>query len=105
MAVSIAARFAAVRAGAGEGLRAGRDGGDLLRDLALGIVAILIGRAGEGASGQPVAIPATGGFGRREMAPYSDLDLLFLCPGLPDDRARALADAVLYPLWDARVDA
>ena len=48
---------------------------------------------------------ATGGFGRREFAPHSDLDLVFLCATPPDAQTEALARAVLHPLWDAKIDA
>jgi [protein-PII] uridylyltransferase len=48
---------------------------------------------------------ATGSFGRRELAPYSDLDLFFLCAKKPDAKIEALAHAILVPLWDAKVDA
>src|SRR6188472_3660024 len=53
----------------------------------------------------PVAIFATGGFGRAELAPYSDLDLLVLCAKTPGPDVQKLAEAILYPLWDAKVDA
>ncbi len=51
-----------------------------------------------------VALVAVGGYGRRQVAPHSDVDVLFLCddpsnPGIAD-----LAERVLYPLWDAGVD-
>jgi [protein-PII] uridylyltransferase len=52
-----------------------------------------------------VAVLGTGSFGRRELAPYSDLDLLFLCKDRPDAKVEALAHAILVPLWDAKVDA
>ena len=52
-----------------------------------------------------VAVLATGSFGRRELAPYSDLDLLFLCAKKPDAKIEALAHSILVPLWDAKVDA
>ena len=52
-----------------------------------------------------VAILATGSFGRRELAPHSDLDLLFLCEENPDAQIEALAHSILLPLWDAKVDA
>lgn len=52
----------------------------------------------------PVALLALGGLGRRELALYSDLDLVLLSPE-PDHPAVAeVAQATLYPLWDARVD-
>jgi [protein-PII] uridylyltransferase len=52
-----------------------------------------------------VAVLATGSFGRRELAPYSDLDLFFLCAKKPDGKIEALAHSILVPLWDAKVDA
>jgi [protein-PII] uridylyltransferase len=52
-----------------------------------------------------IAVLATGSFGRYEFAPYSDLDLLFLCDKNPDATVEALAHAILVPLWDAKLDA
>src|SRR6185437_13469004 len=52
-----------------------------------------------------VAVFATGGFGRAELAPFSDLDLLVLCAKTPGADVQALDEAILYPLWDAKVDA
>ena len=54
---------------------------------------------------RPVAIFATGGFGRGELAPFSDLDLLVLCAKTPGSDVQKLAESILYPLWDAKVDA
>ena len=48
-----------------------------------------------------VALVAVGGLGRREPAPYSDLDLVLLHRGRPD--VTAVADAVWYPVWDSGV--
>jgi [protein-PII] uridylyltransferase len=50
----------------------------------------------------PLALVATGGWARLEMAPYSDIDLIVLHRGAPDD-ARRVIDRLLYPLWDAKV--
>ncbi len=52
-----------------------------------------------------IAVLATGSFGRREFAPYSDLDLLFLCAKNPGSKVEALAHSILVPLWDAKLDA
>src|SRR5262245_53890430 len=52
----------------------------------------------------PIALLATGGWGRRETCPFSDLDLLILTPGEPDEAARQLAERTLYPLWDAGLE-
>jgi [protein-PII] uridylyltransferase len=60
--------------------------------------------AGAGAPGAGCALVAVGGYGRRELAPYSDLDVVLVHePGL--DLAGA-GEKVWYPLWDsgARLD-
>lgn len=49
-----------------------------------------------------VALVAVGGLGRREMAPYSDLDLMLLYAKGTRDMA-ATADAIWYPVWDSRI--
>jgi [protein-PII] uridylyltransferase len=64
-----------------------------------------LGASSSGAERGRVAVLATGGFGRREFAPYSDLDLIFLFDREPDAAAQKLAERILHPLWDARVDA
>ncbi|MFI5307891.1 MAG: [protein-PII] uridylyltransferase [Polyangiales bacterium] len=51
-----------------------------------------------------VALVAVGGYGRRLMAPRSDVDVLFLCDEPTDPRVAKLAESVLYPLWDVGVD-
>jgi [protein-PII] uridylyltransferase len=48
------------------------------------------------------AIVALGGYGRQELSPQSDIDVLFLYQGRKDaDRAAKLSEAILYLLWDA----
>ncbi|MGH3933528.1 MAG: [protein-PII] uridylyltransferase, partial [Pseudonocardiaceae bacterium] len=52
--------------------------------------------------GRGTALVAVGALGRRELVPYSDLDLLLLHDGNRD--LTELANSLWYPLWDARID-
>ncbi|MFF3647113.1 [protein-PII] uridylyltransferase [Streptomyces sp. NPDC002181] len=50
------------------------------------------------------ALVAVGGYGRAELSPRSDLDLLLLHDGKAEPRAlSALADRIWYPVWDLGV--
>ena len=49
------------------------------------------------------AIVATGGLGRRELLPYSDLDLMLLHDDMPPEIVSQVADLLWYPLWDANI--
>ena len=49
------------------------------------------------------AIVATGGLGRGELLPYSDLDLMLLHDNLPHDVVGHVAELLWYPLWDANI--
>ena len=48
-----------------------------------------------------LALIATGGYGRMEMAPFSDVDIMFLAA---DREETATAERVLYKLWDTGLD-
>ena len=56
--------------------------------------------------GLELALVAVGGYGRGELCPYSDLDVWLLVPRgkSGDARAQAIAEAILYPLWDLRME-
>src|SRR5436309_11464501 len=47
-----------------------------------------------------LGVAATGGFGRGEMAPLSDIDLLFLRPYKQTPRGEQIVEFMLYLLWD-----
>lgn len=49
----------------------------------------------------PFAIIALGGYGRRELAPHSDIDVLFLHGRRDATAAARLSEAIIYLLWDA----
>ncbi|MEO1239357.1 MAG: [protein-PII] uridylyltransferase [Pseudomonadota bacterium] len=50
--------------------------------------------------GERIALIAVGGYGRGEMAPFSDVDLLFLTPYKITPWAESVIESTLYILWD-----
>ena len=53
--------------------------------------------------GKEIALAAVGGYGRGELSPGSDLDILFLHSGkVSADDLKAFVNDVLYPLWDKK---
>ncbi len=50
-----------------------------------------------------VAVIAVGGYGRGEMAPQSDVDLLFITPYKITPWAESVIETMLYILWDLRL--
>jgi [protein-PII] uridylyltransferase len=53
--------------------------------------------------GDGLALVGLGGTGRGEMAPYSDLDLMFLTARAPTPEQEQAAEAILHLLWDLRL--
>jgi [protein-PII] uridylyltransferase len=51
-------------------------------------------------AGEKLAIVAVGGYGRGEMAPFSDVDLLFLLPYKQTPHTEQVIEFLLYLLWD-----
>ncbi len=47
-----------------------------------------------------IAVVAVGGYGRGELAPQSDIDLLFLHQRKPAARIDQVVETILYTLWD-----
>ena len=62
----------------------------------------LEGRAflGLGEKEQACVVLGLGGYGRKELAPFSDIDLLFLCSSKNDPQVEEAIRKILYPLWD-----
>ena len=84
-------------------LEAGAPGPELVAGTSLlmdGIVKALMRRiAGPPKDGR-IALVAVGGYGRGELAPFSDIDLLALLPGETPPRRRRTIGRALRMLWD-----
>ncbi len=50
--------------------------------------------------GESICIIATGGYGRGTLAPFSDIDLMFLLPYKQTPRGEQVVEYMLYTLWD-----
>ncbi len=50
-----------------------------------------------------LSVIAVGGYGRAEMAPFSDVDLLFLTPWKITPWAESVIESLLYVLWDLKL--
>lgn len=50
------------------------------------------------------ALVALGGYGRQELYPFSDIDIMILFAPEVEDQVGRIADAVLYPLWDTGLE-
>ncbi len=79
------------------GLQAGR----MLAELTDGLVVALFAHA-QAALGEAetLSVAATGGYGRGTLAPFSDVDLLFLTPREATAHIHAVVEYMLYFLWD-----
>ncbi len=51
-------------------------------------------------SGERMTVVAVGGYGRGELAPASDIDLLFLLPYKETPHSEQVVEYMLYTLWD-----
>jgi [protein-PII] uridylyltransferase len=52
---------------------------------------------------QRLAVIARGGYGRAELNPYSDIDLVFLHDYKPGPYTEVVTEVILHALWDARL--
>lgn len=99
-AEKIRERFVAVEEG---GLRAARSVAaltDACVRLIFAAAADCIHAAGSASEREALTVVAVGGYGRAEMAPYSDVDLLFLIPEKSTAWAGNVVETMLYFLWD-----
>jgi [protein-PII] uridylyltransferase len=84
---------------------AGVEAAQRLAAVADGAVRVLFDHAVQQIAGpaglaDPVAVAATGGYGRSMLAPFSDIDLLFLAPDAPARATLLVVEYMLYFMWD-----
>lgn len=87
-----------------EALRRGVPPDDVTAGHADDVDAVLVGVFDRAVGGRPtsgLALIALGGYGRRELTPGSDLDLLLLYRGWSVSDIADVNRALMYPLWDA----
>jgi [protein-PII] uridylyltransferase len=87
--------------------RAGAPGDEVARRHAEAVDIVVRALFTAARAAQPaldVSLVAVGGYGRAELCPYSDLDIWFLVPSSRDKNAQILAESVLYPLWDLKME-
>ena len=60
-------------------------------------------RAPNPTQAEQICVIAVGGYGRGELAPFSDIDLLFLLPYKQTPLVEQVVEAILYLLWDLRL--
>jgi [protein-PII] uridylyltransferase len=81
------------------GLQAARLLGALVDGVMRGLYDHVTGEAGL-PKPERLSIAATGGYGRGVLAPFSDIDLLFLTDDDPDAETLRVVEYMLYFLWD-----
>jgi len=99
------AALAAERAAIRDRFESGQIGRDLLHKLALLTDRHL--RQAWKAQQMPAgaALIAVGGYGRGQLFPYSDVDILILLPESPDEHLRAKLEALVGHFWDIGLEA
>jgi [protein-PII] uridylyltransferase len=69
-------------------------------DMVDGLVRKAFQKAQSQVSAPSVCLIAVGGYGKAELAPYSDVDLLLLYSSSKKEDLPPLVEKILYPLWD-----
>ncbi len=76
---------------------------DTLIRTAFGVAVNHLHRLPNPTDAERIAIVGVGGYGRAEMAPFSDVDLLFLIPWKVTPWAESVIESMLYMLWDLKL--
>lgn len=102
--MSIRAQIETARRRVSESFDAGASGLQLNHIFSDSIDELVIRLFEKSGSADDVALAALGGYGRREMSPYSDIDFVLLyCEDSMMD-VKSIMDRIMYPLWDAGLE-
>jgi [protein-PII] uridylyltransferase len=94
------AALAAARDALRTRFESGQTGRELLRELALLTDRHLRIAWNAGQMPREAALIAVGGYGRGQLFPYSDVDILILLPETADDALRAKLESLVGRFWD-----
>ena len=100
---ALAATFAVHPLEARALVRAQADLTDSLVRIALSVAQVHLHPLSNPTESERIAVLAVGGYGRAEMAPHSDVDLLFLTPWKVTPWAESVIESLLYMLWDLKL--
>nr|WP_322894147.1 MULTISPECIES: [protein-PII] uridylyltransferase [unclassified Yoonia] len=76
---------------------------DQIVTVILEVATTLLHPAPNPTEAEKLSLIAVGGYGRGEMAPHSDVDLLFLTPYKITPWAESVIESMLYMLWDLKL--
>ena len=76
---------------------------DCIVHLAFEVATEVLHRLPNPTEAERLSVLSVGGYGRGEMAPFSDVDLLFLTPYKITPWAESVIESMLYILWDLRL--
>jgi [protein-PII] uridylyltransferase len=76
---------------------------DMLVMAALDVAQTVLHPKPNPTASEHLAVLSVGGYGRGEMAPYSDVDLLFLTPYKITAWSESVIESMLYMLWDLKL--
>lgn len=74
----------------------------LVDDLLLGLLNAIFDDGGS--ASPPFTVLAVGGYGRGELSPGSDIDILLLCDNPSSKGTKKQVEKFVYPLWDLKLN-